>query len=352
MGMSHPDQAAIGGLGGSDWRMHLRDMRTLSGLRNGAPPEDEIRRMPDRVLRAAVQNPDHSEAARAAAEAELRARSISADRWRLVVPGFIRAADLERRGEKLFFGWGHAIRVWSGRGVVACLIASSVIGLAGVPDYFAPAFVGALAFAAIWFIASALRRHPARVTLLRKFNERHLSTPLDGMLHAELALCGHIATISDRFIAATPLNRYTAGHGVVLDARDYRNLAARLRNRIGLNLRAAFTRKEAIAVRTSQAWSRTAMQLLVDSSDAIVVDLSQLDQGAQWELDVIVEEGAASRCVFVALWGKLEEAEAALRERGISAVVHHYAPDGEIQRRGVFRAAMLAAMRATHHVPA
>jgi len=56
--------------------------------------------------------------------------------------------------------------------------------------------------------------------------------------------------------------------------------------------------------------------------------------------------------VFVALWGKLEEAEAALRERGISAVVHHYAPDGEIQRRPAFRAAMLAAMRATHHVPA
>lgn len=105
-------------------------------------------------------------------------------------------------------------------------------------------------------------------------------------------------------------------------------------------------------VRTSDAWWRMVVQLFLDSSDAIVVDLSQVTQGTAWELDVIAAEGVTPRCVFVALWGKLAEAEAALAQRGISASVHHYAPDGEIQRRGAFRAAMIAAMCATHHVSA
>jgi len=372
--------------------MHLRDMRTLSGLRNGAPPEDDIRRMPDRVLRAAVQNPDHSEAARAAAEVELRARSISADRWRLSVPGFIRGADLQRRGDKLFFGWGRAIRLWSGRGVFIGFL--GILALAFARELTgAPAnaeeigmYVGAVVLwlAIIWFVASALRRHPARVLLLRKFNERHLSEPLERMLASELRPYGHIATLSDKhirrerfgwlqmallslgnplaalwFVIGLPIrfvwrlfDRSAMGPAVVLNARDYRNLAQRLRDRIGLNVQTALVSKEAFMVRTSDAWWRMVVQLFMDSSDAIVVDLSQVTQGTAWELDVIATERAAPRCVFVALWGKLEEAEAALRERGINAAVHHYAPDGEIQRRGVFRAAMLAAMRATHHVPA
>ncbi|MBX9745374.1 MAG: hypothetical protein K2X34_00635 [Hyphomonadaceae bacterium] len=374
--MSHPDQAAIGGLGGSDWRMHLRDMRTLRTLQNGAPAEDEIRRLPDRVLRAAVQNPDHSEAARAAAEAELRARSISADRWRLVVPGFIRVVDLERRGDKLFFGWGAAVRAWSGRFALVSLLAllalivmqqvaldqsqaiapSERVGLflalSSAQSWMYAAGYAALLALTIWLVSSALRRHPARVILLRKLNERHLSSPLDHMLRRELAPYGHVATISDRFIPATLFSRYMSGHGVVVEARDYRNLASRLGNRIALNLRAALKGREAVLVRASEAWWPTTTRLLIDSSDVIVVDLSQLDHGAAWELDMVAAEGAVERCVFVALWGKLEEAEAALAERGISAVVHHYAPDGEIQRRGPFRAAMLAAMRATHHVPA
>lgn len=84
----------------------------------------------------------------------------------------------------------------------------------------------------------------------------------------------------------------------------------------------------------------------MDSSDAIVVDLSD---GGSWALAACIQaEGAASRCVFVALWGRLEEAEAALRAAGLSQRVFPYAPDGEMQRRPLFRAAMLEAMRATH----
>src|SRR5690606_10662702 len=207
-----------------------------------------------------------------------------------------------------------------------------------------------------------------------------LAAPLERMIARELRPYGHTASLSDKFIRrdyfgwvqmallslSNPLaaawfviglpvrfvwrlfDRSAMGPAVVTSARDYRNLARRLRDRMGLNLQVAMVRKEAFLVRTSDAWWKMVVRLLMDSCDAIVVDLSQVTAGTAWELDVIVEEGAAGRCVFVALWGRLEDAEAALAARGIDAVVHHYAPDGELQRRRPFRAAMLQAMRITH----
>lgn len=345
--MNGADQAAIEG----DWRMHLRDMRTLRTLQNGAPAEDEIRRMPDRVLRAAVQNPDHSEAARALAEAELRARSISAERWRLVVPGFLRASDLEKREEKVRSKWA---RGWS-RSVLSLAVTLPIPFAFSWHQPFARELAGGVLlfvvlFVTLWFLLAALRRHPVRVVLMRKLDQRHLSTPLDAAIRDDLIDYGHVIEFSDRHLPATQLNQISAGHGAVLNARDYRNLALRLGNRTALNMRAALSGKCALKVRCTQAWWKTTAHLLGDSSDLLLVDLSQIASGAPWELDLVQELSAERRCVFIALWGKLEEAEAALAARGIDAVVHHYAPDGEFQRRPQFRAAMLAAARATHQV--
>jgi hypothetical protein len=428
MGMSDADQAA------ADWRKCLREMRTLGALRRPALDEADIRQLSDRALHAAAHNPDHSQAAREAAAGELRARGADAGPWRLSVPGFIRPADLAR-GERLFFGFGHRLRKWSGAGTYLSLLAVFVTafvsvpatedalreaearGLEGASTLSAPDFLWsdaeaaplrellsgypaferaalaeqigfwfALAFGVlllVWLIASWLRRKPARLLLLRKFNVRDVSGPLERMLMQELRPYGHIATLSDKFIRrdtwgwlqhallafgnplaalwlilGTPIrfvyrlfDRSTMGPAVVLNARDYRNLARRLRDRLGLNMQVATVRKEAFTVRTSDAWWRMVVRLFMDSSDAIVVDLSQISAGTDWELDVIKQEGVAARCVFVSIWGKLEEAEAALASRGIDAPVYHYAPDGEMQRRGPFRAAMLAAMRVTHGAP-
>ncbi|HVY85513.1 MAG TPA: hypothetical protein VG943_10295, partial [Caulobacterales bacterium] len=133
----------------------------------------------------------------------------------------------------------------------------------------------------------------------------------------------------------------------VLNARDYRNLARRLRDRVGLNLQMAFTSKEAVRVRTRDpGWTLTARRLL-DSADVIIVDLSEIGAASDWELETIRAEDAAARCVFVSLWGRADAAEAALKARGFSNRLFAYAPDGESQHRGAFREAMLGAMRAT-----
>lgn len=429
--MDTPDQAA----GGGDWRMQLSEMRTVGGLRAKAPAREAAERLTDRALIAAAQNPDHSEAGRAAAAAAARARNVTVTPWRLRVPGFIEPADLAM-GQRLFFGWGRALR--HGAGMLAMLALAGVFvaagfavtatdelralaearGVAGVEalsedgfiwsaeasaplrEAFAgePAFERAYlaeriglgltgvfgAFAAVWFVVTWLRRKPARVLLLRKFNVKALSSPLTRMISRELRPFGHVATLSDKhirrdywgwlhqlvlsvgnplalilLIITTPIrfawrlfDRSAMGPATVLNARDYRNLAKRLRDRMGLNLQVALVAKEAFMVRTSDGWWRLVAQLLMDSADAIVVDLSQVSAGTEWELDIIQTQKLEARCVFVALWGKAQEASQHLRARAIDAPLFHYAPDGEIQDRAAFRAAMLGAVRATHAVAA
>lgn len=384
MGMNSADQAAVGG----DWRGRLRKMRTLNALRGDAADAAVLGGLDPEALAAAAENPDHSEAGRAAAAAALAAQGGA--RWRLAVPGFISAADLGR-GDRLFFSWGRRLRVWSGATVFLALI--GVLALAfleqispgaaafGLSAEQAGPLVGeaVLFAAAVWFVAVAFRRHPARVLVLRKFNTRALAAPLSRMIGSELRPYGHVIGLSDKFIRhdtfgwlstaalslSNPLaavwfvvgmpvrlvwrlfDRSRMGPATVLDARDYRNLAGRLRDRIGLNLQVAFASQDAFLVRTSDAWWRLVARVLIASADVIVVDLSRVTEGTAWELDVIREESAAARCVFVALWGKAEEAQAALQRWGFANTCFYYAPDGEIQRRSQFRAATLDAIRAS-----
>jgi hypothetical protein len=397
MGMNSGDQA----IPTSDWRQLLRKMRTLAGLRAAKPDHGALAPLDAEDLTAAAENPDHSEAGRAAAMEAARDRGLELLRWRLKVPGFIDTADLAR-GELLFFGWGRAVRVWSGRAIFAyfalILVSAALtpgqapmttetrfwIDVAGMrfdsDDVFAVLGLAGLSVMAIWFFASAFRRRPARVLLLRKFNVRALSVPLERMMARELRPYGHIASLSDKYVRhdnwgwlsmamlsiSNPLaaiwfvigapvrfiwrlfDRSRMGPVTVLSARDYRSLARRLRDRIGLNVQIAVGAKEAFLIRTSDAWWRIVVRLLMDSSDAILVDLSQISEGTAWELEVIREQETAARCVFVSLWGKAEEAQSALTRLGLPNTCFHYAPDGEIQRRAEFRSAMLAAMRATY----
>lgn len=327
--MKSSDQADSGG----DWRVQLQDMRTISAMRAGSPHPDEVERLSDRALRAAALNPDHSEEARAAAAAALRARRLSAQPWRVRAPSFLNARDLEK-GDALFFGWPRKLRAGLACVGVLALIAGAVLAFGSLA---ASAALFGVAFAALvlWISMLALRLKPARVCVVCPAFAA-ARAPLRRAIAGELRPYGHVVSLASGMEGV-----------VVRSAADYRARALELGNRMGLNLVNMGTRRETLALSASDAWRPLVLNLLLDSSDAIVVDLSD---GGSWALAAIQAEGAIDRCVFVALWGRLEAAEAALRAAGLARRCYPYAPDGEMQRRPLFRAAMLEAMRATHAV--
>ena len=391
----------------SNWRRRLKAMRTLAQFKAAdAEPRlltEAAEALDPDALQAAAENPDHSEAARTAASTVLKARGGASGRWRLRVPGFITGVHLDR-GNRLFFGFGRFVRKWSGIGVFAILAgvlaaspfappALSQAALENGPsvtvdlfgrhvksdDLFAGIGAAMLACVVVWFLGTTFRRKPARVLLLRKFNVRHIGNALAAMIQTELRPYGHVTGLADKhirhdwlgflsiamlsvsnplaliwFVVSAParflyrlLDRSSNGPATVLNARDYRNVAKRLRDRIGLNLETPLTSKESYLVRTSDAWWKMTARLLMDSADAIVVDVSQISQGMAWELDAIRSENASARCVFVALWGKADAAQVTLNSWGFPNPLHAYAPDGHMLDRAKFRAAMLGAMRAS-----
>ncbi|MBX3510829.1 MAG: hypothetical protein KF700_06475 [Hyphomonadaceae bacterium] len=333
MAMNPADQADSGG----DWRMHLRDMRTLGALRGQAPPADAIQRLSDRALRAAVHNPDHSEAARAGAAEALRARGIAVTPWRMRVAGLLRAGDLAQ-GERLFFGSGRRLRVWSGVAAVFCgallfALTGWALSSAGVDTDRAMLAAGVLILPAlIWAAATALRRRSARVFFAAPALNAATRAPLKRFIRRDVRPFGHVLL--------------HAPGGPIGSAAAYRAAAASMGNKLAMNLAAA--RPDGVAMRLggTPAWAPFTYALGAESADVLIVDLSA-DAGEQIER----VQAYAPRSVFVALWGRVEEAEAALRAAGLAQPCFYYAPDGEMQRRGAFRAAILDAMRATHGAP-
>ena len=106
MGMGPGDQA--------DWRRRLRGMRTVRALQAESLDLGVAERLNDEVLAAATANPEHSEAGQAAARDALIHRGHPADRWRVRVPGFVKREALEKKGERLFFGFGRSVRNGAG----------------------------------------------------------------------------------------------------------------------------------------------------------------------------------------------------------------------------------------------
>jgi len=313
-------------------------MRTFGALRDAAPAPDEAERLSDRQLHAATANPDHSEAGRRAAGEALRARGFEPQHWRVRVPSFIDLADLARC-KMLFFGWNHRARIASLTLVSLLLLASACSVVLQRIEFAGPLLLAALGWGIVWVLAAAFRPKPARIVVVARPLPRRFAVSLRRMIHRELRPFGHIMAMAQR--------PGVVESAVVSNARDYRRLARRLHDRLGQNLRAMITNAVTLPVLANRRWRRMTQELLLDSADAIVVDMSCLRETSFAELALLREAGIEQRIVFVAIWGWVERAEAALRGAGLSQTCFAYAPDGEMQHRNGFRDAMLEAMLAS-----
>lgn len=228
-----------------------------------------------------------------------------------------------------------------------------------------------------WFFTSALRRYPGRRLLLRKFNDKEVSGSLEKVITSELRPFGHIVTLSDKHIRRSrwswigqmiptnflhaaiiviwfplrlmlrPFNRSKHGAAYVGSARDFRNLARRLRDRIPLNLEVALTSKEAFIVRSSDDWWKHLVALLMNSSDVIVADLSNVTSGTEWELERLDRLELFRRAVLLVREDRLDHAREALAAYPVAQAreLFVYNSLGSLENRAGFREAMLEAIR-------
>ncbi|MFT3729536.1 MAG: hypothetical protein QM759_17065 [Terricaulis sp.] len=184
-----------------------------------------------------------------------------------------------------------------------------VLGATAIPLFF-------------WLLACVFRSKAARVAALNLRSTRAQSD-MRKMMRRELRPYGYV-------IAPCP----KSGHDADVD-----KFAASLRHRFALNVRTLFANHATLSPSAGPAVT----DVLARSSDVVIVDLSN---GAPSDWSLIQPQ--AARCVFVSAWGQHEQAEAVFAGLNQPGQCFFYAPDGEIQRRGQFRAAMLAAMRAAH----
>lgn len=326
-----------------NWRKRLGLMRTALALKAERPDGRRLGEAVDRArteaLQAAAQNPDHSEAGRAAALNALKLREVALIPWRLTVPGFIDSKDLGR-GLSLFFGWGRALRVAFALLAVAAG-AAAITALIVARELAGDALLAFAILALGWGALSLFRPKPARLLVLRGDDVQDYESAFRAFVGAELCGFGHIWRLAAPEARRRGLREKVGGAGA------YRRLALALRDLTGRNFSSAVgAARRARVVHATSKWRELTRRLLWDSADAVVVDLSGASEAEPW-CGPIREDGVA-HCVYVALWGQEAVARAALQQAGVEAQCHLYAPDGHMLDRAAFRAAMLAAMRGRH----
>lgn len=222
------------------------------------------------------------------------------------------------------------------------------------------------------------RMKPARVLLLRRFNDPEIGRSIERMSRRSLKPYGHVFTLADKHfrrsiiapffswfsfnpfllvwrIVNIPIalvtrlsDRSRAGPILVKDARDFRNFARRLIDRYGLNLEMERTQRKAIAVRTSDGWWQHVVLMLMHAADVIVVDITEVAAGTEWELETMLQERVGERVLFVAREDAADAARAALHTHGFghrAGAISFYTKTGALIDGPAFRAGMLDALR-------
>lgn len=244
---------------------------------------------------------------------------------------------------------------------------SSISGNAGL---------GAMVLFPLYSIMLGWRRKPARLLLLRRFNDPEIGKSIEKLSRRWLKPYGHVFTLADKHfrrsrlapfvswfsfnpvlliwrLANIPISwairlfdRARAGPILVWSARDFRNLGKRLVDRYGLNLEMERTQRKAVMVRTSDPWWRHVALLLMHAADVIVVDVTEVAGGTIWELETMLRERVGDRVVFVARQDRAADAASALATHGFPArEISHYTPDGRLIDSARFRMEMLSVLQ-------
>lgn len=202
-----------------------------------------------------------------------------------------------------------------------------------------------LAGAFTWIVVIPVSwRRPYRVLLLRPFQAKKVSRSLRRFVRREVAFSGHVFTLADKYVKESrllhylnwiprnpvellmlplyflPPVRHLQRWLLVNDAGDYRFLRKRMARRKTLNMFWQNSFNKLLTVKASDTWWRQCVDLMMYSCHTIVVDLSWVKSGTEWELEKIDRRDLEQKTVLVVA----EDAQAYARE-----VIARYWPSEE-----------------------
>jgi hypothetical protein len=301
---------------------------------------DERRRevaadMDDRALFWAHVLPDHQPEAKAVLRRQLQHRGHTPDIVDAWVPD---AADLtvpstlERPVTMKHYAWLIRARTWAGiiyltviviLTALTCFFAAQIIvsGATGELKLLL-GFSGVVMLALAAIASLPFRNRAVRILLLRPFGERRMTRALKRFVRKNPGLAGYVYTLSDRnykpSLLITLLWRLPAegidllvifllgpllGHSKriasVRNERKFRKLERHLLRKSSPCFWSFMSGSQAFNIRSTDAWWRLCIRMLMHSCEIIVVDLSKVKEGTAWELDQLRERDLFKKCIFI-----------------------------------------------------
>lgn len=157
-----------------------------------------------------------------------------------------------------------------------------------------------------------------RIILLRPFGNNDLSRPLKKMVPREIGAWGTVYTLSDKSYVPSiylriverisDLGSYPLGLllkpsrriGIVRNERTFLNLSRALCRTNRPSLKTFLVGDQALNIKTAEECWHLVVDMLLHSSELIVMDLSQVGPGSAWEINQLRRRGLFSKCIFIA----------------------------------------------------
>jgi hypothetical protein len=305
------------------------------------------RKLDDDALCWAYIWPDYTDAARNAIAEELERRGYARtaietwgpDEVELTVPNAVEAPIAPDRYWALCRAKRRCFRIYPFISVpifFLLTIAWMIAELAphGNPQLFA---LSAAATGILILITVGLRfrARALRILLLRPFGEREMTDALKEFVCENIGPTGYVFTLSDRhyrpnlwlrlfaelrggffaFLAMYvigPLLRNSRRIATVKSERTFRRLQKKLLRQLRPSFFSFLAGEQAFNIRSTDAWWQLCIRMLMQSCDVIVVDLSKIKAGTEWELKELHSRSLLEKCIFVAAEASCNDLERAL----------------------------------------
>ena len=179
-------------------------------------------------------------------------------------------------------------------------------------------------------LGGVLGRNRVRILLLRPFARPRITLALKRVVTRNLGPLGPVFTLSDRnlkpnflltiigyfswipLLLVGPLVRPSYMLARVWAEGRYLDLVNHLTAKFRLGAMSFVIGNQAFSLRSTDAWWQSVMDLLMNSSEIIVMDVSHVGKGSAWEIHAIEQWGLLGKCIFVVEEQGLQEGKAAI----------------------------------------